>query len=232
MELDCVRIGSTDVAQAVRDYSQLLDCAPMARDDCYRFDLERGAVELESAADSGLRALRFRVAPHEREAMPPHFNGLLVHLETADGARPAPHANRRAIDHVVIQSTDLEAAITLWRDRLGVRLALDRTFPERGLRILFFRSGGVTLELVGAAAPRATEMTTGSACSDRLSGLAYRVPDVSLEQQRLRQAGFDVSEVRPGQKRGTRVATVRSSTAEVPTLLIEHTERPAVDGAA
>jgi hypothetical protein len=31
-----------------------------------------------------------------------------------------------------------------------------------------------------------------------------------------------VSEIRPGMKEGTRVATVRAGTAAVPTLLIEH----------
>jgi catechol 2,3-dioxygenase-like lactoylglutathione lyase family enzyme len=126
----------------------------------------------------------------------------------------APAAAVGALDHVVIASPDPDAAATLYGDKLGLRLALDRTFEARGLRILFFRVGGVTIEVVGRlGAP-------GGGAVDRATGLAFRTDDVAAARARVAAAGFDVSEVRPGQKPGTRVCTVRGATNGVGTLLL------------
>jgi hypothetical protein len=57
---------------------------------------------------------------------------------------------------------------------------------------------------------------------DRFYGVSYRVRDLGARREALLAAGFDVSEIRPGNKAGTRVASVRSGTADVPTLLLEH----------
>ncbi len=123
-------------------------------------------------------------------------------------------ASISALDHVVIASPDPDAAATLYGDELGLRLALDRTFESRGIRILFFRVGGVTVEVVGRlGAP-------GGGAADRATGLAFRTGDVAAARARVAAAGFDVSEVRPGQKPGTRVCTVRGGTNGVGTLLL------------
>jgi catechol 2,3-dioxygenase-like lactoylglutathione lyase family enzyme len=129
-----------------------------------------------------------------------------------------PAASVSALDHVVVASADLEASRALYGEGLGLRLALDRSFEARGLRILFFRVGGVTVEVVGRlGGPQAApEPDT----PDRFGGLAWRVPDADAARARLVAAGFDVSGVRPGAKPGTRVCTVRRETCGVPTLLI------------
>jgi catechol 2,3-dioxygenase-like lactoylglutathione lyase family enzyme len=119
------------------------------------------------------------------------------------------------LDHVVIHSEDLPASRAVWGERLGLRLALDRAFEARGLRILFFRLAGVTVEVVGALAP-----TGEPDPRDRFYGLAHQVPDVEAARERVCAEGFDVSEVRSGHKPGTAVCTVRSGTRGVPTLLI------------
>ena len=56
--------------------------------------------------------------------------------------------------------------------------------------------------------------------TDRLWGLAYRVPDADRARERLAKSGLDISEVRVGRKPGTRVCTVRGRTHGVATLLI------------
>ena len=121
------------------------------------------------------------------------------------------------IDHVVIMTGDPEAAIALYRDHLGLRLAFDKTFEQRGLRLLFFRIAGITVEL---AAPLA-----GVEGPDRFWGISYRVPDVEAARARVIAAGFDVSEARAGHKPGTRVCTVRSETHGVATLFLGKDER-------
>lgn len=121
------------------------------------------------------------------------------------------------IDHVVVMTADAPAAIALYGERLGLRLAFDRTFPERGLRLLFFRIAGITVEI---AAPLGA-----SDGPDRFWGISYRVPDIDTARARIAAAGFDVSDVRTGHKPGTRVCTVRAGTHGVATLFIEHEKR-------
>lgn len=139
----------------------------------------------------------------------------LAVLEGQPPAAPVGDAGVEALDHVVVMSPDLESSRHLYADILGLRLALDRTFEERGTRILFFRVGGVTVE-VGASLSESARPHK----PDRLWGLAYRVRDLEAASARLLAAGFDVSGVRKGAKRGTRVCTVRRETHGVATLLI------------
>jgi catechol 2,3-dioxygenase-like lactoylglutathione lyase family enzyme len=122
------------------------------------------------------------------------------------------------IDHVVVQTPDADAAIALYRDGLGLRLALDRSFPEWGMRLAFVRVGGVTIEI---AQPLQASPSEPSRQSDRLWGLSWRVPNADAARARLLEAGIDVSEVRPGRKQGTRVISVKDGTCGVPTLFLE-----------
>jgi len=119
-----------------------------------------------------------------------------------------------ALDHVVLASRDPDASAAVWGGALGLRLALDRRFEARGLRILFFRLAGVTLEVTGPLDAPAGE------APDAFFGVAWRVADVRAARERVAAAGLDVSEVRAGHKPGTRVCTVRSGTCGVATLLI------------
>ena len=219
MRFDSVRIGAADHGEAVRQYRLLLGQEGTAAEGLHRFDLQRGAIELV-VGEPGLRSLRFRREVAEDGGWPGDaaaYHGLHVLVAAGgDTAPPPPPAAGvpHAIDHVVVQTPDPDRAIALWRDRLGVRLALDREFPQRGLRLLFFRSGGVTLEFSGALGAAGTG-------PDSLWGLALRVADLAACRARLLGAGVEVSQVRPGQKTGTQVATVRSHDLGVPTLLIQ-----------
>lgn len=127
-----------------------------------------------------------------------------------------PNAVVSGIDHAVVQTADADATIALYRDGLGLRLALDRSFPDWGMRLVFLRVGGVTIELAqplrDSGQPRDT---------DQLWGLSWRVPDAGAARARLVEAGLDVSDVRAGRKPGTRVVSVKDGTCGVPTLLIE-----------
>lgn len=61
---------------------------------------------------------------------------------------------------------------------------------------------------------------------DHFYGISYRVLDLGAQRKRLDAAGLDVSDLRPGNKAGTRVMTVKSGTAGVPTLFLEEPGRP------
>lgn len=120
------------------------------------------------------------------------------------------------IDHAVVQTADADAAIAFYGDGLGLRLALDRSFPDWGMRLVFFRVGGVTVEIAQPLGDAPLPAHT-----DQLWGLSWRVPNADAARARLAAAGLEVSEVRPGRKPGTRVLSVKDGTCGVPTLLIE-----------
>jgi len=123
-----------------------------------------------------------------------------------------------ALDHVVVMTSDADACKKLFGDQLGIRLALDHTKPEWGVRQLFFRLGGVTIEVVESLdkskAPK----------RDFLWGTAWKAKDINALRERMIAEGAEVSEVRKGRAKGTEVATIRPPTGGIPTLLISKTE--------
>ena len=227
MRLDGVRLSVPDLPAALETYARLLgESAVRVEADRWRFQLERGAIELIPGTSRAPRlAVMFAVESGDDLGAwptdPGEHGGLevLVVSDAASAPGPAAVDGVVAIDHVVVRTADADRAIVHWRDRLGLRLALDRTFPERALRLLFFRSGGLTLEY--AQALDGADPDT----DDVVYGVSYRVRDVEAVRARLTAAGVDVSEARAGLKAGSKVVTVRSGTAGVPTLLIQQPPR-------
>lgn len=133
----------------------------------------------------------------------------------------APEAAVNGIDHVVIRSADADATRALYGERLGLRLALDKSFPQWGARLIFFRVGHITVEVAAQL-----DASVDAAAEDRAWGISWRVGDADAARARLAEAGFDVSEVRTGRRPGTRVLTVRGDPCGVATLILEPTPRP------
>ena len=127
--------------------------------------------------------------------------------------RPADLPFQPRVDHLVVRATDPEACIALFRNELGMRLALDQLVPEWGGRMLFFRSGKLTLEVI-APLEEPPEETS-------FWGITFQCENTDATAARLRAAGVTLSEVRKGRKPGTRVATVKSHCLGLPTLLLE-----------
>lgn len=226
-ELGAARPGSTD-SPAARAVSR------------------SGESVLPLRADGGIAGIRFccTVAPGAR-LRPGRIEGPTVPIELVDetdspaapAGREMPHggapvtraighadidpaAQITGLDHVVVASPDPERTRRYLAEDLGIRLALDRNFAERGLRLIFFRIGGVTLEVASALG-----QTTAVVGRDAFHGLAWKVGGIEAIHARLRAGGLDVSEIRPGHKAGTRVASLRRTFHGVPTLLIEHPPR-------
>ncbi len=132
---------------------------------------------------------------------------------------PAPVIGEAAaaiegLDHVVIQTPDPERAVALYGGRLGLDLRLDRGNPQWGTRLLFFRCGGVVIEV-------AHTLKDGvGAGPDRLWGFSWRAGDVEAAHARLTAAGFSVSEIRVGRRPGSQVFTVRDKTFGAPTIVL------------
>ncbi|KCZ55821.1 hypothetical protein HY29_10680 [Hyphomonas beringensis] len=131
---------------------------------------------------------------------------------------PAEAGQAVSLDHIVIDTPNPDRALGLYGARIGLDLALDRTRQEWKTRFLFFRTGGLTFEVIH----RLGEAHDPEAV-DRIWGLTWQVEDLQAAHDRLSEAGFNVSELRKGRKPGSAVFTVRDGTMGVPTLFIAHT---------
>lgn len=146
------------------------------------------------------------------ELSPRQTRGLSLLAVARSDALPFQDARApelHALDHIVVRTSNIDAALALYQQALGLRLALDRTFGH--VRMLFFRLGGVTLEVVQDA-------SLGE--SDVFHGAAYRVRDIEAARARLSGQGLTLTDIRPGNKPGTRVFSVRDGTHGVPTLIL------------
>ena len=142
-------------------------------------------------------------------------------LQHTDGVLPKTDACEAgaatSLDHLVINTPNPDRAAALYGARLGLRFALDRTAEQWKTRFLFFRLGGLTLEVIhrldGTHAPEEP---------DDIWGLTWAVADLEAARARLEGAGLVVSDIRVGRKPGSKVFTVKSGTLDVPTLFIAH----------
>jgi catechol 2,3-dioxygenase-like lactoylglutathione lyase family enzyme len=121
------------------------------------------------------------------------------------------------VDHLVLRTSDAQACIQLFAVGLGLRLALDKNAPDWGGRMLFFRVGKLTLEVI--------ESSDAEAGPDHFWGIAYRCADLSTTTARLKAEGVALSATRPGRKPATNVATIKSHALGLPTLLIGDSTR-------
>ncbi len=127
----------------------------------------------------------------------------------------AAEAAISGIDHVVVRTDAPAAAIRFYGEQLGLRLALDKCFEQWGARLLFFRVGGVTVEI---AAPLPEIAVPGA--EDEFWGISWRTHDIAATRARLAASGVDVSELRSGRRPATEVFTIRTHTHNVATLVI------------
>jgi len=119
------------------------------------------------------------------------------------------------LDHLVINTPNPDRACALYGARLGLRLALDRTAEQWKTRFLFFRVGGLTLEVV-----HRLDRDHDPAGDDALWGLTWAVDDLDSAHARLSASGVAISDIRTGRKPGSRVFTAKSHTLGIPTLFI------------
>ena len=118
------------------------------------------------------------------------------------------------LDHVVINTNNADSFIETYRDVFKIRLALDKTIEHWDSRMLFFRLNKTTIEVV--------ERPNNEKPKDTLWGLAWEVESIEDTHKRLVSEGVEVSDIKTGLKENTLVATVKSHTHNVPTLIIQH----------
>ena len=140
-------------------------------------------------------------------------------IEHSEGAFPSlnkyPKATINKLDHLVINTNDANGFINIYKDVFNIRLALDKVIEHWKSRMLFFRVNKTTIEVI--------ERKNEDDSQDSLWGLAWEVESIEEAYKRLISEGVDVTPIKEGLKENTLVATIKSHTHNVPTLLIEHT---------
>mgnify|MGYP001172395461 FL=1 len=142
------------------------------------------------------------------------FSFIIQHTE---GELPISkhHASSiNKLDHVVINTNDADGFINVYQDVFKIRLALDKFIEHWKKRMLFFRLNKTTIEVI--------ESKDEEPANDKLWGLAWEVKNIEDAYQRLIKEGVNITPVQKGIKENTLVATIKSHTHNVPTLLIEH----------
>ena len=139
-------------------------------------------------------------------------------IEHTDGILPNQEkyhaASINKLDHVVINTNDADGFINIYKEVFNIRLALDKVIEHWKSRMLFFRLNKTTIEVIERKDDKDTK--------DSLWGLAWEVESIEDTHKRLSTEGVEVSSIKKGLKENTLVATIKSHTHNVPTLLIEH----------
>ena len=128
-----------------------------------------------------------------------------------------------AIDHVGIAVEDIDTAISLYRDSLGLPVVHREQVTERGVDAALLDVGDSHVELLEPLGP---ETTVGRFLARRGPGLhhvAYRVDDIDRALGELKSSGMKLIDERARVGiRGSRVAFVHpGSTGGVLTEIVE-----------
>ena len=130
-----------------------------------------------------------------------------------------------AIDHVGIAVEDIESAVERYRSLLGAEPVHRERVESQGVEEVLFAVGGSYVQLLGALGP---DTPVGRFLASRGPGmhhLAYRVDDLTVALERLRDGGARLidAEPRPG-SRGTLIAFVHP--ASTGGVLVELVQTP------
>jgi methylmalonyl-CoA epimerase len=127
------------------------------------------------------------------------------------------------IDHIGVAVEDLDAAITLYEQSFGMRLAHRETVESQGVEAVLLDVGEGHVELL---APLGPDTAVGKFLARKGPGLhhvAYAVEDIDLALEQTRKAGLELIDREPRQGiRGSRVAFLHPrSTGSVLTEIVE-----------
>ncbi len=116
-----------------------------------------------------------------------------------------PRSDLTGLDHLVFTCDNRDVAVALFAGTFDLDFRLDQPIGQDA-RQLFFRRGDLIVEVVAAPRPAADPVPSSPVS---LWGVAWRSVDVDATHARLTAAGLDLSEIRVGRKKGTRIFTVR-----------------------
>lgn len=189
-------------------------------DECYKSLQSKGHALGEISKGEGINFKDGSIREWKNLFLPPELTrGIFAFIiQHTKGSLEEFKNNDKSVvnklDHLVIQTNDADGFIDIYRDIYNIRLALDKYVEAWESRMLFFRTNKTTIEVI--------EKQNGEETADKLWGLSWQVDSIEEAHNRLTNQGVEVTPIKKGIKDNTLVATIKSHTSNIPTLLIEH----------
>ncbi|HEX5133614.1 MAG TPA: methylmalonyl-CoA epimerase [Candidatus Krumholzibacteria bacterium] len=113
------------------------------------------------------------------------------------------------IDHVAIAVEDLDAAIALFENVLGMKVTHREDIAGYGVRVATVATGGTDVELVQGTTPDSPISKFVAARGPGMHHIAFAVDDIEKALAGMKERGVDLIDQtpRPG-KQGSRVAFI------------------------
>jgi methylmalonyl-CoA/ethylmalonyl-CoA epimerase len=127
------------------------------------------------------------------------------------------------IDHIGVAVEDLDGAVALYRDRLGMREQYRETVEEQGVDAVLLEIGEGHVELLAPLGPETAVGRFLERSGPGLHHVAYQTDDIDSALDSVREAGMRLIDEKPRTGiRGSRVAFLHpKSTGGVLTELVE-----------
>jgi methylmalonyl-CoA epimerase len=104
----------------------------------------------------------------------------------------------RRLDHIGVAVKDLDEAIGLYQDGLGLKLEGIHVLAERGVRVAFFSIGNEAhIELLEPLNNESTIAKFLSSHGEGLHHLAFRVDDIEAVLEEFKQKGLTLIDEKP-----------------------------------
>lgn len=168
---------------------------------------EKNESNFESSKESQLKFSFFNIMDNSIDNL-----NILVSNEINFSKKGINSIDRISkVNQLVIQTEFPDSIIDIFEKKLNIRLALDKTFKEWSGRMLFFRIGGVTLEVIEGKNIK---------LNSEYFGIGWHTNNFNKCYNDLVEEGLKLSEIRKGRKKGTIVSTLKNPMLNIPTILI------------
>ncbi len=129
----------------------------------------------------------------------------------------------KRIDHIAVVVKDLDAALEVYRDALGMPLAGVQTIPEQDVKIGFLPSGGTEIELLEPINPDSGIAQFLAKRGEGMHHICLEVDDIELTLADLKAKGAQLIDETPRSGAYGKVAFIHPKGAHG--VLIELLER-------
>ena len=104
----------------------------------------------------------------------------------------------RRLDHIGVAVKDMDGAISLYRDVLGLKLEGTHVLTERGVRVAFFSIGNdAHIELLEPLSSESTIAKFLASHGEGLHHIALKVDDVEALLEEFKQKGMTLIDEKP-----------------------------------
>lgn len=95
----------------------------------------------------------------------------------------------KGIDHLGIAVENLDEAVSIYRDVLGLELVNIEEVPSQKVKVAMFKAGESTIELLESTDPEGPIGKYVTAKGQGIHHIAYKVDDIEAELARLKNDG-------------------------------------------